>query len=451
MIPPFRKWLGLFGMISAVALSFLDQSILPVALPTMRDQLDLSLNEVQWCMNAYLLTTAVFVLVGGKLGDLWGHRRVFCSGLFLFGLASALCALSHTGAVLIFARALQGLGASLMFPNSATLTMSLVRPDERGRTNGINVSVGSIFLILGPLIGGFITENYTWPWIFWINLPLTLVSLALVLLFVPATSAREGKIDLPGFLYFSVGITALILLLMNGREWGWTSPIACILALLSVGGAVCLVRREAHAPHPFLELTLFQHAHFRAAVLGISAVAFIMMISLYWALYFQDALHYSPLATGTITFCASLPVMIMAPISGYIADRLGPKLPIATGFACLIASFSWMAYFNDRPLPIMLPGLFAYGVGVTLVLTPMYTAITHAISPQKWGIAYGVLSTFRYVFCTLGVALIGTSLEEIQLWNGSFKVAFSLTNGGLALLLAVAFALVFSLYNRVVK
>ncbi len=458
MVPFVNKWLGLLGMMAAIAMIFTDQSILPVALPTIREQLHLSDNVLQWCVNAYILAIAVFVLVGGKLGDLFGSRRVYCIGLFLFAGASACCALSFHGALLILSRILQGLGASLMFPNSTTLIMSLFPPQERGKANGINVSAGSIFLILGPLLGGFIVERYTWPWIFWVNIPLALVSFCLVLLNVPKPPLREGKIDTCGFAYFATAMVSFVLLLMNGREWGWTSPSILSLSALTLLSGILLLRREQKAAHPFLELTLFRHPHFSAAVIGVAATAFVLSITVFWALYFQDALHYSPFKTGIITFFSSLPIIVFSPIAGHISDRYGVRPPIAFGFACLIFSFAWMAHFNDNSLSWMLPGLFTFGIGVTSVFTPIYSAVTFTISPHKWGIAYGIIATFRAVAGALGIALIGTSMEEIQTWSmrhtsliESMKIAFAATNGLLSLLLLGAFVLVLTLYNKTFK
>ncbi|MBX9744073.1 MAG: MFS transporter, partial [Chlamydiales bacterium] len=198
-----HKWLALGALIPAIAMVFVDQAVLPVALPTIQEHLGATHTQLWWCINSYLLVSAVLMLAGGKLGDSIGYRKTFMIGMLIFAVSSALCGISFHVDWLIGSRALQGVGAALMIPASSPLIMSLFSQKERGKAIGINVSISSLFLVLAPLIGGYFTEVLSWRWIFWINLPLALVGLILIPLFIPHSSPKKQHFDLFGFLFFT--------------------------------------------------------------------------------------------------------------------------------------------------------------------------------------------------------------------------------------------------------
>lgn len=413
-----RKWWGLAALMPALAMVFADQTILPVALPTIQKGLGATEVALQWSVNAYLLAIAVLVLVGGKLADGLGLRRAFIFGMALFVGSSALCGTSQHISWLIAARALQGVGAALMFPASTALLMSLFPPSERGRAVGINVSVSSLFMILGPLLGGYLVEHSSWRWIFYVNLPLGILGILLVLLFIPPskehTDKRGDRIDRPGFVYFTICSTALVVAMMEGREWGWDSwPILSLFGVTLLSG-LFLVLREKKAAHPFLDLSLFKHPLYKAVNISIFAVQFILMITVFRAVFFQDALDWSPMKTGVVSFFSCTPVLFMSLLGGFLSDRFGPKLPIAVGYFCLVFSFFWTAFFIESSLPILLLGLCALGFGVPLVMTPSYASAMGAIPPDKAGTAFGTISTVRSLGSTVGVAVIGSLLDNIQ-------------------------------------
>jgi len=413
----YQKWLGLSALVPALAMIFMDQTILPVALPTIRADLGASEAALQWTVNAYLLVIAVLVLAGGKIGDWIGYRRTFVLSMFIFALASLFCGMSANIHWLIAARALQGIGAALMFPASTALLMSLFPPSERGKASGINVSVSSVFLILSPLIGGYLVENYSWEWIFWMNLPLAALGIALVLLFIPVSQRGNVKIDIWGFLFFTVASTALVIGIMQGREWGWASFRISSLFILTVLSAICLFWREKRAAHPFLDIALFKHPVYKAVNISVFATQFILMITVFRAIFFQDGLDWSPMKTGYVTFLSCLPVLFISSIGGFLSDRYGPKLPIAIGFSCTIYSFFWLAYLIEGPLWIVLLGLFALGFGIPLILTPSYASAMNAIPPTKAGTAFGTISTIRSLGSCMGVALIGAFIDNVQYFS----------------------------------
>src|SRR5260221_5776395 len=204
-----RKWWGLFALVPSLGMIFLDQSVLPVALPTIQRELGAGSIALEWTVNAYILATAVFVLAAGKVGDWIGHKKAFIFGVLLFAFASLLCGMSLNVMFLIASRILQGIGAALIFPSSTVLLMALFPQKERGKATGINVSVSSLFLIIGPLIGGYFSQIVSWGWIFWINIPLALLAIILVAVLIPISPKGEGKIDLLGFLFFFSGSSLL--------------------------------------------------------------------------------------------------------------------------------------------------------------------------------------------------------------------------------------------------
>ncbi|MBI2742864.1 MAG: MFS transporter [Chlamydiales bacterium] len=423
MLGKNRKWWGLSALIPGVAMVFIDQSVLPVALPTIQNHFQTSNVALQWSVNSYLLVTAVLVLAGGKLGDRIGHRRTFCWGILLFALASALCGFSPNMLWLIGARALQGAGAALMFPASASLTASLFAPHERGFALGLNVSVSSLFLIIGPLLGGYFTEALSWRWIFWLNLPLSVLGLIAVLLFIPKSLPQKQGFDLWGFLFFCISSSTLITTIMQGREWGWASSKIIFLLLIFLVATFFLFWREKRAKNPFLDLSLFRHPIYKAVNISVFVVQFILMIAVFRAIFFQNLLTWSPIKTGVITVVSSLPVLFMSPVGGKLSDRFGPKLPIALGFLLLIYSFFWLAFFESASLGMLLCGLIAFGFGIPLIFTPSYASAMNAIPRTKTGVAFGMIATVRYLGGTLGVAAIGALIDHVELASLTAKNA----------------------------
>lgn len=436
-----NRWLGLFSMLPALAMSFLDQSVLPVALPSIQDDLNASNNALIWAVNAYLLTTAVLVLACGKLSDRIGLRRSFCTGIVLFGVASILCAISQSSGLLIAARALQGVGSAFMLPTSVALLMTLFPPRERGKATGLNVAFGSIFLILGPLIGGYLTENFSWRLIFWINVPLSILGMLMVLSFIPKSQKVPVKFDFKGSIYFLLSASLLVTILMQGREWGWLSLEMGVLYFFCFLFSYLFFLREK-VSHPYLDLSLFKNELFKAVNVSIFSTQFVMMITIFWAIYFQDVLGWSPINAGFVIFLCCVPVVIIAPLGGYLLDKVGPKIPIGCGYILLIASLFWIAFTIGSSLPLLLPGLIAFGVGISLILTPSYATAMNAVPPSKSGIAFGTIQMIRSLASALGVATIGSFFDNYAGESGLFYAQI-----GLAFFLIAAFCLVFRYYT----
>lgn len=409
-----KRWIGLLALVPGIGMMFMDQTILPVALPTIQRQFGSSSAEVQWAVNSYILAIAVFVLAAGKLGDKIGHRRTFNFGMALFGVASGFCALSMNMAFLIAMRSVQGIGAALMFPAQTALIATMFPPAKRGKASGIMVSISTLFLILAPPLGGYLTESVSWNWIFWINLPIAGIGLVVSLLFLPPPKPGEAKIDGLGFLYFAFFCTSATLLLMQSREWGLTSPGILTCIALGILAFLLLLFREKKAKRPFLDLSLFKEPIFTAVNISVSATQFILMVTVFRAMYFQYALGYSPFETGMITFITCFPVMLISPIGGILSDRFGPRIPLSIGFALLIFSFIWPGIFSMPGLASLLFASIAFGMGIPLIFTPSYSAGMSTVPLSKIGIGSGMIATCRNLAAVAGVAIIGFITDAVQ-------------------------------------
>ncbi len=452
-----NRWLGLATLIPAQGMLFMDQTILPVALPSIGRDFGAGAVPLQWCVNSYLLLTAMFAIAGGKIGDRFGHRFTLMLGIIIFTLASILSGMSATVELLIGARALQGLGAALIMPSNIALFGSLFPPHQRGSAMGINVSISSIFMILGPLIGGYLTEALSWRWIFWINLPIAIIGLVFIPLLMPKSPSHPTKIDLRGFFYFAVCSASIIIYFMQSREWGWLSDKSLICAGAALVSMGLLLWREKKVEHPFLDIALYKRPLFAAINISVFIISFILMINVFRAIYFQEILGYSPTKTGFITFISCLPVLFVSPIGGYLSDRISPKLPIAIGYVLLIFSFFWLGYFTTPSFTNLLFALLCFGTGIPLIFTPSFSTAMHAVPTHKVGTAMGVLATVRTFGPTMGVALIGLFLDVVQKRNmtvhgESHRLAeiasFSDVNFALGYVLIIAFAASFFLHHR---
>lgn len=450
-----KTWKKFLALVPVVALNFMDQTILPVALPAIRNEMGASSTELQWSVNAYLLAIAIFVLVSGKLSDRIGHKKALIIGISGFVFFSTLCGLSQNIWMLIISRAFQGLSAAFMFPSQTAMIARIFPPEKRGKATGMIVSIGSLFFILGPLVGGYLTQAASWRWIFWINWPIGIVGLWLIYRFLPSSERAEGKIDFFGFCFFALGIGSLTSLLMQVAQWGWASSGSVILALLSCLSTVLLVYREKKARHPFLDLTLFKYPAYTAINISVSTIQFILMITVFRTLYFQQVLEYTPFQTGGIMFISSLPMLFMAPLAGFLSDRFGHIFPVFCGYVILIGSFFWFAFFDVPTLLELLVALLAFSVGVSFIFTPSYSSAIASVPSRKAGVAMGMIITLRMLSGTIGLALIHLFMALVEGYHLQDKgkrmaeiMSFSAVHFVLGSFLVVACIMTLTLHSK---
>jgi EmrB/QacA subfamily drug resistance transporter len=449
------KWLRVLAIIPASAMSFMDQSILPVALPVIQQEFNADPICLQWTVNAYFLTMAMFILLGGKLADRMGHRRAFLGGMGLFAIFSAFCSLSTNVNFLIIARGLQGIGAAIMFPAQTSLIALSFPQASRGRATGIIVSIGSTFAVIGPIIGGLLTEYLSWRWIFWINLPLTLVGVLLTIALLPKSSGKTTRIDLVGFTFFALFTSLLTVLLMQAADWGWFSIRILSLALAAFLSLVFLLFRERRVSQPFLNIKLFKRPIFAAINVSIAISQFILMISVFRIIYTEQILGYSPSETGLIISVASLPVLFFSYLGGFLSDKVSPKLPIVLGFGCLVISFFWLGFSPTPSLGVYFAALLLFGMGIPLILTPSYSAAMGTVPKEQMGVAFGLIASLRMFAGTLGLALISLwisaekSANVMKIGERAAEIlSFSRTHYLLGALVMLAFIAVFFLSKR---
>ncbi|MES2344580.1 MAG: MFS transporter [Chlamydiota bacterium] len=404
-----NKWYILAAMIVNISMIFIDSTVLPVALPTIQKELGISDLGLQWLINSYLLSLTVLLILGGKLSDILGRRKICAAGLVIFILSSICCAFSHSESWFIISRAFQGLGAALLLPTTSAILLAAFPPHERGRAMGIYLGAGSIFLSIGPPLGGLITEYFNWRYVFWINVPVACIGLFFLYLFVPKSERHKETFDLVGFLTLVIGISALVVGLMETPRWGWTSYFTSGLFLIGIILIILLIKVDRKTEHPFIDFSLFKSKDFTAAVTCVFLAQFLMMVTVFWAIFFQHILKYSPSVAGLITLIANSPIIFMAPIAGYITDRFGPKLPATIGFFLIfVGLISFITVVEKNNFYLLFPTLIIYGAGLPLVLNPCFVSSMNELPTQKWGVGNALRQTIRQLGGTIGMALIGT-------------------------------------------
>jgi EmrB/QacA subfamily drug resistance transporter len=415
-----NPWAALAALCIGFFMIMLDTTIVNVAIPTMLRDLHTSLNAVVWVNSAYLLTYAVPLLLTGRLGDRWGRKRMFLFGMLLFTGASLWCGLATTATMLIIARAVQGLGAAAMTPQTMAFITNLFPPAKRGAPMGAWGAVAGVATIAGPLLGGLLVDNFGWQWIFMVNVPVGVVGLVLAVLLIPgAQELRRRRFDLLGTVLSSLGLLALVFGLQNGQQYHWGRVLGPInIPEIIAAGAVLLaafaVWQRLNRHEPLLPLSLFGNRNFTAASAAGMAIGFTMIgLFLPLTIYFQSVLGLSPLMAGVLTAPMSLASGIIAPIAGRLSDRISGKYVAMTGFLLLTAGIV-VIVVQARPTSYpwsLVPALALAGVGIGCVFSPIANIATADMPLPMMGAASGVFNTTRQVGGVIGSAAIGVLLQ----------------------------------------
>ncbi|WP_328658904.1 DHA2 family efflux MFS transporter permease subunit [Streptomyces sp. NBC_00334] len=398
-------------VIAAVAMfiTSLDNLVVTTALPAIRDDLNAGLDELEWTVNAFTLTFAVFLMTGSALGDRFGRRRLFMIGTAVFTAASAVAAMSDTANELIVARAVQGVGGAIVVPLTLTLLSAAVPPAKRGAALGAWGAVAGLAIALGPVVGGAIVEGASWQWIFWINVPLGLVLLPLSKLWLAESRGAAAKLDLVGTALLSLGLFGVVLGLVRGGAIGWTSGE--VLAGFVVGGALILAFLvwENRVRHPMLPLGLFRGRAFSMTNLASVLMYFGMFGAIFLvAQFLQTAQGYSPLEAGLRTLPWTAMPMVVAPIAGALSDRFGGRIILAIGFVLQAIGLGWFALIASPTVGYgSLVAPFAIlGVGMSLFYAPVVNMVFSSVRRDQEGIASGVNNAGRELGGVLGVAVL---------------------------------------------
>jgi EmrB/QacA subfamily drug resistance transporter len=412
-----RRWWTLGAMCFALFMIMLDNTVVNVALPSIQKGLHSSISGLEWTVNAYTLSFAVLLVTGGRLGDIFGRRRMFLFGVMVFGLSSAFIGLSQTEAWLVGGRAAQGVGAAFMMPATLSIISNAFPPHERGKAIGTWAGVSALALAIGPVVGGFLVENVSWQSIFFLNVPV-----AAAAVFVTLAATRESRdessthhVDGPGVAFISVGLAAIVLALVEGNSWGWGS--ASILALLAVAAVslTAFVIAEKRVVEPMVDFNFFRSRSFVGSNLVAFIVTFAMLAMFFFlALYMQNIKGYSPLQAG-VRFLPSTVVIIFAgPIAGRLSDRIGPRPLMVAGLLMVAGSLFWQGHLAvDTSYSFLVGAFVLMGLGMGLVMSPMSTAAMNAVDPAKAGVASGIVSMSRMVGGTFGVAAMGALITGL--------------------------------------
>jgi EmrB/QacA subfamily drug resistance transporter len=389
----------------------LDQRALTVALPTLTSTFHTAFTTIQWTILVYDLVLIGLIITMGRLGDLFGRRRFYSIGFLIFVTASAICGLSQSAGQLIFFRALQALGGSMIAANGRAIVSVNLPPEERGRALGLTSTAFHIGFLTGPSLGGFLIDTIGWRWIFYINTPFSLWGAYLAWKVVPETRlGGKTAIDIPGALLLLVTNALFIYAIDQLPRIGWRHPTFLLTLSLSALALIFLLRTEAKAKTPILILSMFRTRLFSAGILSLFLVsATLSAINFLLPFFLQNLLGYSPSQVGWIIVADSVIIMIMAPIAGALSDRLGSRLLCTVGCAVVAVAQFFLATLDlhSSLIRIIFP-LALWGVGWALFNAPNQSSILGAVNPDKIGAAAGMIATTARTGGAMGVALSAT-------------------------------------------
>ncbi len=412
-----RTW-TLIAVALATFMTYLDNNIVNVALPVIQRDLHLSTAGLEWIVSGYILVFASLLLAGGRLADVYGRKRLFAIGLVIFTAASLVAGFAGSADVLVAARAVQGLGAALLTPTTLAI-ISATYPDPRERNMAVGVwsAVGALALALGPLLGGLISDHLSWGWIFFINVPVGIATLALGLWAISESreSSAPRRLDLPGVVLSSVALFGLTYSLIEGHDRGWTSPIILGGFLLAATLGLAFVWRERHTAEPMVAMSLFRERVFSGGLIALIMWGFgIFGIYFFTSLYLQNVLGFSPTEAGAAFVPMALLMAAGAIASEGVARRIGAYQSVGLAMALMAAGIASVSLLGaDATFWQLMPSFAAIGVGGGLTV-PLTATVLSAMPRDEAGVASGIFNASREVSGLLGITVIGAILTARQ-------------------------------------
>jgi len=406
----------------------LDNLVVSTALPVIRRDLHATIQGLEWTVNAYTLTFAVLLLTGAALGDRFGRKRMFVIGLAIFTGASAAAALAPSMNLLIAARAVQGMGAAIVMPLTLTILSNAVPPARRGVALGAWGGISGLAVAMGPLVGGAVVQGLSWQWIFWINVPIGLLTIPFALSRLGESRGPDRELDLPGLGLVSVGLLGIVWALIRGNSVGWTSPqiVGAFLA-----GAIVLVGFvlwELRAPAPMLPMRFFRNRTFSAANAASLFMFFGMFGSIFLlAQFLQTVQGYSPLQAGLRILPWTMAPIFIAPIAGAYSDRIGGRPLMAVGLSLQAIGLAWLATVSTPTVPyadLVAPFILS-GVGMALFFAPVANVVLGAVRREEEGKASGANNAIRELGGVFGVAVLASIFSS----HGGYATPQSFVNG----------------------
>ena len=419
----------------------LDATVVATALSAIRQHLGATLGELEWTTNAYALSFAVLLMSGSAAGDRFGRRKVFVIGLGLFSIASAACAMAHDVSWLIAMRAVQGGGAALVMPNALALLSEAYPPARRGWALGVLAGVAGLGVVGGPVVGGAITQGAAWQWIFWINVPIGLIAVALSCARMAESRGQNTALDLPGLLLVSGAGLGIVWGLVRGNTVGWGSPEVLLTLVGGVVLAAGFVSWELRTVTPMLPMRLWRSRAFSAG----NAAAFALQASLFGAVFFmaqfqQVALAQGPLHSGLRLLPWTGTVTLVAPRAGALVDRVGERPMVVVGLMLQAIGFAWISLIASPTMAYasMVAPMVIAGAGMSMVFPAVQKAVIGAAAADELGKASGTYNMVRQLGAVFGVAIVVAVFSA----TGGFASPQSFTDGFMpAMLVAAALSL----------
>jgi EmrB/QacA subfamily drug resistance transporter len=410
-----RRWWALVAVALGTFMTYLDNNVVNVALPSIQRDLHLSISGLEWITSAYVLVFAGLLLAGGRIADVIGTRGVFFGGLAVFTLASVGAGLAENQELLIGMRAVQGVGAALLTPAALALITQLF-PDARERATAIGIwgGVGALALAIGPFTGGILSENASWGWIFLINAPIGVATAALAMVTFPASRRGTSRgFDLPGVATSSLALFALTYALIEGESRGWTSGTILAAFAVAAAAAIAFVVVETRSANPMMDLSFLRQRVFSGGLLVMGLWAFgVFGIYFYMAIYLQNVLGFSPIEAGSAFIPMALIMAVTATVAPRVEARFGAARTVAVGLALMaIAIFGISGFGEGTSYLQLLPWFALYGIGGG-ALVPLSNVIIGALPAERAGIASGMLNVSREVFGLLGITILGAILTN---------------------------------------
>ncbi|MBB6174730.1 EmrB/QacA subfamily drug resistance transporter [Nocardiopsis mwathae] len=412
-----NPWVVLAVIVGGYFMAQMDLTVLTVALPSIVADLDASVVEGLWAVNAYVLALAISLITAGRLGDLYGSRRVFAVGLGMFTLFSLVCALAQSPAQLIVARGFQGLGAALIVPQILAMIVALFPEDRRGTALGIRGSVGAGAALAGPVIGGLLVHTLDWRWVFLINIPIGLLLLILTLTLIPQVAPeRKRRLDLVGVVLSAAALFLAVFALTQGEETGWAAWIW--IALAGSAGTACLFvahQRRNQGREPLLPFGVFSGRRFPLMCLAGAGVSMGMIgLTVVLSFYLQSGLGTGALVAGAVLAPASLVSMVLAPFVGRFSDRVDAKLLLLAGLVLTGGGMAWIALSMapDASWTGLIPVMLVIGAGNSMLFTPLTAIATRGLAPAVAGSAGGVLATVLQLGAAFGSAAVSAVMQS---------------------------------------
>ncbi len=409
------SWLALIPIGLGLFMVLLDVSVLNVALPSIADDFNAKASDVQWILNAYTITMVVLLVLAGKLGDMVRRDYYYMAGMVLFGLSSYLCAEAWNVGSLIAFRALQAFGGAMLSGNVLAIMVELFPPGKRGAAMGLNAILTASAFSLGPIIGGWLTTNLSWHWVFYINVPVSVAAVSMAWLFLPPMPAKTKEpIDFIGLILLSIGLGALTLGIIKGQDWGWWNQKTLACFIVAFPYLLAFAIRELTCPYPLLDVSLFKIRNFTVGIMALSILFLGLAASLFILPFFLQGIKgLTAEEAGYWLVAIPLTNAFVSPLAGRLSDKMNPKYLMSIGPIFFVLGLYFLSTIDyDTGYWELFPKLMTLGIGIGLLMSPAFNVIMASVPPQKAGMANGAVRTINTLAQALGVAIGGVLITE---------------------------------------